>query len=121
MGGSYQQEVDLISLFKDVCSEYVQMCTVGEKLPNLHRPGDPGGGERGDVRACLIFPSDVMELKYEAPAHAFKQVPSSLGLSGIAGHPRRGARCGRPPTCSMAGTRVAMLVGQGARGLRWPS
>src|SRR3954471_5653883 len=27
MGGSYQQEVDLISLFKDVCSDYVQMCT----------------------------------------------------------------------------------------------
>src|SRR3954451_8076558 len=25
MGGSYQQEVDLISLFKDVCSDYVQM------------------------------------------------------------------------------------------------
>ena len=27
MGGSYQQEVDLLSLFKDVCSDYVQMCT----------------------------------------------------------------------------------------------
>ena len=28
MGGSYQQEVDLLTLFKDVCSDYVQMCTV---------------------------------------------------------------------------------------------
>src|ERR1700745_1061909 len=35
MGGSYQQEVDLLSLFKDVCSDYVQMCIVGEQLPNL--------------------------------------------------------------------------------------
>ena len=35
MGGSYQQEVDLLTLFKDVCSDYVQMCTVPEQLPNL--------------------------------------------------------------------------------------
>ena len=35
MGGAYQQEVDLLSLFKDVCSDYVQMCTVPQQLPNL--------------------------------------------------------------------------------------
>src|SRR5689334_24991865 len=35
MGGSYQQEIDLLTLFKDVCSDYVQMCTVPEQLPNL--------------------------------------------------------------------------------------
>jgi pyruvate dehydrogenase (quinone) len=35
MGGNYQQEVDLISLFKDVASEYVQMVTVPEQLPNV--------------------------------------------------------------------------------------
>ena len=35
MGGSYQQEVDLLSLYKDVCSDYVQMCTVPQQLPNL--------------------------------------------------------------------------------------
>src|SRR5690348_9921541 len=35
MGGSYQQEVDLQSLFKDVASEYVQMVTVPEQLPNV--------------------------------------------------------------------------------------
>src|SRR4029078_12808598 len=35
MGGSYQQEVDLLSLFKDVASDYVQMVTVPEQLPNL--------------------------------------------------------------------------------------
>src|SRR5213080_801206 len=35
MGGSYQQEVDLLSLFKDVCNEYVQMCMVPQQLPNL--------------------------------------------------------------------------------------
>src|SRR5213080_1785430 len=35
MGGSYQQEVDLISLYKDVASDYVQMVTVPEQLPNV--------------------------------------------------------------------------------------
>ncbi|MGN6130783.1 MAG: thiamine pyrophosphate-binding protein, partial [Nocardioidaceae bacterium] len=35
MGGSYQQEVDLLTLFKDVASDYVQMVTVPEQLPNV--------------------------------------------------------------------------------------
>jgi len=35
MGGSYQQEVDLASLFKDVASEYVQTVNVPEQLPNV--------------------------------------------------------------------------------------
>jgi pyruvate dehydrogenase (quinone) len=33
MGDSYQQEVDLLSLFKDVASEYVQMVTVPSSSP----------------------------------------------------------------------------------------
>src|ERR1700712_6024240 len=35
MGGSYQQEIDLLSLLKDVCSDYIHMCTVPQQLPNL--------------------------------------------------------------------------------------
>src|ERR1044071_5134283 len=35
MGGSYQQEVALHALFKDVASDYVQMVTVPEQLPNV--------------------------------------------------------------------------------------
>src|SRR5919201_5055835 len=35
MGGSYQQEVDLLTLFKDVASDYVQMVTVPEQIPNV--------------------------------------------------------------------------------------
>src|SRR3978361_2323677 len=35
IGGGYQQEVDLLSLFKDACSDYVQMCIVPQQLPNL--------------------------------------------------------------------------------------
>src|SRR6478672_8912786 len=77
MGGSYQQEVDLLSLFKDVCSDYVQMCTVPEQIPNLlDRAIRIAISESAPT--CLIFPSDVFELEYTPPAHAFKQVPSSV-------------------------------------------
>ena len=59
MGGSYQQEVDLLSLFKDVCSDYVQMCTVPAQLPNLLDRAIRIAVDRS-APTCLIFPSDVL-------------------------------------------------------------
>src|SRR5919107_1897685 len=80
MGGSYQQEVDLLSLFKDVCSDYLQMCTVPEQLPNLiDRAIRIAVSQQAPT--CLIFPSDVLELESSPPGHAFKEVPSSLGFA----------------------------------------
>src|SRR3954447_16068287 len=114
MGGSYQQEVDLLSLFKDVCSEYVQMCTVPQQLPNLiDRAIRIAMVEKAPT--ALIFPADVFELAYEPPEHEFKQVPSSLGLSRSVTTPgeddlRKAAEI------LNAGERVALLVGQGAAG-----
>src|SRR5687768_6868057 len=35
LGGSYQQEVDLPTLFKDVASDYVQTVMTPEQLPNV--------------------------------------------------------------------------------------
>src|SRR5881227_994906 len=35
LGSNYQQEVDLVSLFKDVASEFVQVCMVREQAPHL--------------------------------------------------------------------------------------
>ena len=80
MGGSYQQEVDLLSLFKDVCSDYVQMCMVPQQLPNLIDRAIRVALS-ASAPTCIIFPSNVFDLPYEPPAHAFKQVPSSLGLT----------------------------------------
>jgi len=114
MGGSYQQEVDLISLFKDVCSDYVQMCTVPEQLPNLIDRAIRIAVS-AQAPTCLIFPSDVLELEYSAPGHAFKMVPSSLGLSAAATCPADAA-VRQAADLLNAGSRVAMLVGQGARG-----
>src|SRR3954451_6819431 len=114
MGGSYQQEVDLLSLFKDVCSEYVQMCTVPEQLPNLvDRAIRIALTERAPT--CLIFPSDVFDLEYTPPQHAFKQVPSSLGLTEPTTTPAPDA-LRQAAEILNAGSKVALLVGQGARG-----
>ncbi|GJF11937.1 putative pyruvate decarboxylase [Mycolicibacterium cyprinidarum] len=114
MGGSYQQEIDLLSLFKDVCSDYVQMCTVPQQLPNLIDRAIRVALSEGAPTA-IIVPSDVFELTYEAPGHAFKQVPSSLGMSTARVVPDDDA-VRQAADLLNAGEKVAMLVGQGARG-----
>ena len=114
MGGSYQQEIDLLSLFKDVCSSYVQMCTVPQQLPNLlDRAMRIAAADHAPT--CLIFPSDVLELAYEPPGHAFKQVPSSLGTSWPSLIPDEGG-VRQAAQILNAGSKVAILAGQGARG-----
>jgi pyruvate dehydrogenase (quinone) len=114
MGGSYQQEMDLLSLFKDVCSDYIQMCTVPQQIPNLiDRAIRIAMSEHAPT--CIVVPSDVFDLEYEPPGHAFKQVPSSLGISQSTVVPDDAA-VRRAADILNAGTKVAMLVGQGARG-----
>ncbi|MGH9300140.1 MAG: thiamine pyrophosphate-requiring protein, partial [Acidimicrobiales bacterium] len=116
MGGSYQQEVDLLSLFKDVASEYVQMVTVPEQLPNvLDRAIRIAMSERAPT--AIIIPSDVQELDYTAPGHAFKMVPSSLGTDWPVTAPSDDAVKAAADLLN-AGSKVAILAGQGARGAR---
>jgi pyruvate dehydrogenase (quinone) len=116
MGGSYQQEVDLLSLFKDVASEYVQMVTVPEQLPNvLDRAIRVALAERAPT--AIIIPSDVQELPYSAPSHAFKMVPSSIGIDWPTAVPGDAA-IQRAADILNAGAKVAILAGSGARGAR---
>jgi pyruvate dehydrogenase (quinone) len=114
MGGSYQQEVDLLSLFKDVASEYVQMVTVAEQLPGvLDRAIRVALAERAPT--AIIIPSDVQELEYSAPPHEFKMVPSSLGIEWPTTVPHDAALA-RAADILNAGSKVAILAGQGASG-----
>jgi pyruvate dehydrogenase (quinone) len=116
MGGSYQQEVDLLCLFKDVASEYVQMVTVPEQLPNvLDRAIRTALAERAPT--AIIIPSDVQELDYSPPGHAFKMVPSSIGVDWPTAVPDDEA-IGRAADILNSGSKVAILAGQGARGAR---
>src|SRR4051794_6786113 len=116
MGGSYQQEVDLLSLFKDVASEYVQMVMVPEQLPNVIDRAIRTALSR-HAPTAVIIPNDVQELDYEPPGHEFKMVPSSLGIDWPATVPEDAA-LRRAAGLLNAGSKVAMLVGQGAREAR---
>src|SRR6201992_3054960 len=116
MGGSYQQEVDLLSLYKDVASDYVQMVTVPEQLPNvLDRAIRVALTQRAPT--ARIIPNHVQDLPYSPPPHAFKMVPSSLGIDWATAVPDSAAVT-RAAEILNAGSKVAILVGQGARGAR---
>ncbi|HEY0452543.1 thiamine pyrophosphate-requiring protein [Actinophytocola sp.] len=114
MGGSYQQEVDLQALFKDVASEYLVEVNVAEQLPNaLDRAMRTAVASRAPT--ALIIPADLQEEPYEPPRHAFRHVPSSPPS-----YPKTVAiaaedEIGRAADVLNAGSRVAILIGQGAR------
>jgi len=116
MGGSYQQEVDLHTLFKDVASDFLETVNVPEQLPNvLDRAIRTAHARRSPT--AVIVPADVQELEYSAPGHAFKMVPSSLDSSGWSSAPTEEA-LNRAAGILNAGEKVAILVGQGAAGAR---
>jgi pyruvate dehydrogenase (quinone) len=114
LGGSYQQEVDLLSLYEDV-GAYVQMVTVPAQLPGVvDRALRIAMVERSVT--CLIFPNDLQEcpaLEETPREHGF--VPGSIGHSAPIIRPQD-AEVKRAADVLNAGKRVAILVGQGARG-----
>ncbi|MFC4857946.1 thiamine pyrophosphate-requiring protein [Actinophytocola glycyrrhizae] len=115
MGGSYQQEVDLQTLFKDVASEYLVEVNVAEQLPNaLDRAIRTAEAERAPT--ALIIPADLQEEEYTPPQHEFKQVPSSRPSRVLATTVPDEDEIRRAAEVLNAGEKVAILVGQGARG-----
>jgi pyruvate dehydrogenase (quinone) len=113
LGGSYQQEVDLASLFKDVAHEYVHMATTPEQVRHLvDRALRIARVER--TVTCLIFPNDLQELEAveEAP-HKHGTVHSGVGVSLPRVIPRD-EDLQRAADLLNAGQRVAILVGAGA-------
>jgi pyruvate dehydrogenase (quinone) len=115
MGGSYQQEVDLQTLFKDVASDYLVEVNVASQLPNaLDRAFRTARTRRAPT--AVVIPSDLQEEPYEAPAHAFKQVPSSAPHDSAPVLAPDPASVRRAAEIINAGSKVAILIGQGARG-----
>jgi pyruvate dehydrogenase (quinone) len=114
LGGNYQQEVDLTSLFKDVASEFVQVCTTPEQARHLiDRAVRVALASR--TVTCVIVPDDVQELPYSEPPHAH----GAVNAGGPIPRPRvvpDSADLRRAAEVLNAGERVAILVGQGARG-----
>ncbi|MBY5161380.1 thiamine pyrophosphate-requiring protein [Salsipaludibacter albus] len=113
-GGSYQQEVDLTNLYKDVAGAFLVEVTSPQQLPLAVDRAMRTALTRRTVTA-IVVPIDVQEQEYVAPSHAFKMVPSSRGVVEPEISPPDDALDAAAELVN-AGERVAVLVGQGARG-----
>src|SRR5919201_2035546 len=115
LGGSYQQEVDLVTLFKDVASEYVQMATEPAQIRHLIDRAHRIALDQRTVTA-LIVPNDLAEEPAkEEPPREHGAVVSAPGYSKPRVIPARG-QLEQAADILNAAEKVAMLVGQGALG-----
>src|SRR5436309_2177569 len=87
LGGNYQQEVDLISLFKDVAGEYVHMASTPAAVRHLiDRAIRIAKAER--TVTCIIMPNDVQEMAaVETPPRKHGTVHSGTGYAPPRGVP----------------------------------
>ncbi|MGM1065452.1 thiamine pyrophosphate-requiring protein [Saccharothrix sp. Mg75] len=115
LGTGYLQEVDLHSLFKDVCGQYLQTVSAPEQLPVLlDNAMRTAISER--VPTCLIVPHDVQRADaVEELPHTHGVVPSSAVLARPRVLPREDD-LRRAADVLNAGERVALLLGRGAAG-----
>ena len=115
LGGSYQQEVDLQSLFKDVAHEYCEMATDPAQIRHLVDRGHRIALDQRSV-TCIIIPNDLgEEPAVPDPPHKHGTIHSSPGWA----RPRivpDDADLKRAAEILNAGEQVAILVGQGALG-----
>ncbi|WP_199439868.1 thiamine pyrophosphate-requiring protein [Umezawaea beigongshangensis] len=115
LGSGYLQEVDLHSLLKDVCGQYVQTVAAPEQVPVL-LDNAMRTAVATRTPTCLIVPHDVQR------ADAPEELPHTHGVvpsAAVVARPRV-----LPPEQDLrraadvlaAGSRVALLVGRGAVG-----
>src|SRR5438874_43364 len=115
LGGNYQQEVDLVTLFKDVASEYVQMATEAAQVRHLIDRAHRIALDQRTVTA-LIIPNDLAEEPAkEEPPREHGAVVSAPGYARPRVLPPEG-QLKQAADILNAGKKVAMLVGQGALG-----
>ncbi|MGZ5176495.1 MAG: thiamine pyrophosphate-requiring protein [Burkholderiales bacterium] len=113
LGGDYQQEVDLLSLFKDVAREYVHMVSTPTQVRHLVDRAMRIARDQRTV-TCIIFPNDVQDLEaVETPPHEHGTVHTGIGYTGYMLAPRD-QDVARAADVLNAGGKVAMLVGAGA-------
>ncbi|TFW20976.1 thiamine pyrophosphate-requiring protein [Duganella callida] len=113
LGGDYQQEVDLASLFKDVAHDFVQMATTPAQVRHLIDRAMRIAIERRTV-TCVILPNDLQDMKaVETPPREHGTVHSGIGYTGHAVVPRH-EDLQRAAAVLNAGKKVAILAGAGA-------
>jgi pyruvate dehydrogenase (quinone) len=114
IGGHFQQEIDLLSLYKDVASAYVQMATEASQVRHLiDRAVRIAVAER--TVTCIIIPNDVQELDYEEPPREHGTIHSGVGYASSVLMPSQ-QDVEKAAAILNEGKKVAMLIGSGAAG-----
>lgn len=112
MGAHYQQEVDLVSLFKDVAGAFVQQAAAPAQVRHLVDRGIRTAFAERRV-AVIILPNDLQGEEYSEPPRTHGAVLSGIGYT----RPRvvpYDSDLQRAAEVLNAGSKVAILVGAGA-------
>ncbi|AMM17444.1 thiamine pyrophosphate-binding protein [Burkholderia sp. PAMC 28687] len=116
LGGHYQQELDLSSLFKDVAGSFAQQATVPSQVRHLvDRAVRIALSERRVT--AIILPNDLQEMPYEEPERAHGTLHSGVGWTAPKVVPYA-ADLERAAAVLNDGRRVAILAGAGTLNAR---
>ena len=114
IGGHYQQEVDLVSLFKDVAGAFVQQASSPAQVRHLiDRAIRIALGDRRVT--VIVLPNDLQEAPYRDPSRKHGTLRSGGGFAKPRVTPFE-ADLRRAAEVLNAGEKVAILVGAGALG-----
>lgn len=114
MGGSFQQEVDLMSLFKDVAHQYVHTVTIPMQMQQIiDRAIRIAKAER--TVTCVIIPNDIQELEAENPPRVHGAIQTGIGFPGVSIIPPE-SELKKAADILNDGRKVAILIGAGALG-----
>ncbi|HEX5554619.1 MAG TPA: thiamine pyrophosphate-requiring protein [Chitinophagaceae bacterium] len=112
MGGNFQQEVDLDSLYKDVAHEYVHTVTEPVQMQQLiDRAIRIAKAER--TVTCIIIPNDIQELDAEKPPRKHGAIHTGIGFPETRVVPEVAA-LKKAADLLNEGQKIAMLIGAGA-------
>ncbi|TPN33637.1 thiamine pyrophosphate-requiring protein [Mesorhizobium sp. B2-3-3] len=112
IGGHYQQEVDLASLFKDVAGDFVHQAAVPAQVRHLVDRAVRIALANRTVTA-LVLPNDLQEMPYEELSRAHGTVHSGVGYRKPLVVPHADDLRAAADILN-EGERVAILVGAGA-------
>jgi pyruvate dehydrogenase (quinone) len=114
LGGQYQQELDLVSMFKDVAGAYVEQASSPAQVRHLIDRAARIALSRRTVTA-IILPNDLQDEPYKDPPRAHGTLRSGVGFSAPKIVPHD-ADLDRAADILNSGDKVAILIGAGALG-----
>ncbi|WP_048861557.1 thiamine pyrophosphate-requiring protein [Acidisphaera rubrifaciens] len=111
LGAHYQQEVDLVSLFKDVASDYVAIGTVPSQVRHMVDRAVRIAQNKRSV-TCIILPNDLQLMAYEDPPLVHGTTHTGVGFPAESKLPEQEGLQAAANVLN-EGKKIAILVGAG--------